>query len=60
MGKYKNNLKQRENSSQFLELTNIEAKTINGGGYFMDFLECFWVKRKEIVYEKMNNNSFLI
>ena len=30
MGKYKNNLKQRENSSQFLELTNIEAKTING------------------------------
>lgn len=56
MEKDKNNLKQRENSSQFLELTNIEAKTINGGGYFMDFLEYFLVKRKGIAEGKHNIN----
>ena len=52
----KNNIKQNKKNSKFLKLTKIEVETINGGGYFMDFLEYFWVKKKEIVEGKPNIN----
>ena len=61
MGKQKilNEVQIKENN-KLSKLTNIEVETINGGGFWEEFMECFRVKRKEIVYEKMNNNSFLI
>ena len=52
----KNNIKQNKKNSKFLKFTKIEVETINGGGYFMDFLEYFWVKKKEIVEGKHNIN----
>lgn len=52
----KNNIKQNKKNSKFLKLTKIEVETINGGGYFMDFLEHFWVKKKEMAERKHNIN----
>lgn len=55
MKKEKNNIKQNKNS-KFLKLTNIELETINGGGFWEEFMEYFRVKRKEIVEGKHNIN----
>ena len=55
MRKEKDNIKQKKNS-KLSKLTNIEVETINGGGFWEEFMECFRVKRKEIVEGKHNFN----
>ena len=55
MRKEKHNIKQKKNS-KLSKLTNIEVETINGGGFWEEFMECFRVKRKEIVEGKHNIN----
>jgi hypothetical protein len=55
MRKEKDNIKQKKNS-KLSKLTNIEVETINGGGFWEEFMECFRVKRKEIVEGKHNIN----
>lgn len=52
----KNNIKQNKKNSKFLKLTNKEAETINGGGFWEEFMEYFWVKKKEMVERKHNIN----
>ena len=55
MRKEKDNIKQKKNS-KLSKLTNKEVETINGGGFWEEFMECFRVKRKEIVEGKHNIN----
>lgn len=56
MRRDKSNIKQKKKNSKFLKLTNKETETINGGGFWEEFMECFRVKRKEIVEGKHNIN----
>lgn len=55
MRKEKNNIKQKKNS-KFLKLTNIELETINGGGFWEEFMEYFRVKKKKMAERKYNIN----